>query len=121
MYPIAVWNQFDNDGSRTNNTVEGYNLKLNNFLHSHPNIWIFIRKIQAEESTSALTHSRVNDMTLNRRGRNKIDIQTDLNIQKLKCSYLAKKITAMEYLEQVSKVGPKFGEEKKRKNNLELI
>jgi hypothetical protein len=45
LFPISVWNQFDNDGSRTNNTVEGYNLKLNNFLSSHPSIWIFIRKI----------------------------------------------------------------------------
>jgi hypothetical protein len=34
LFPISVWNQFDNDGSRTNNTVEGYILKLNNFLTS---------------------------------------------------------------------------------------
>jgi hypothetical protein len=46
LFIISVWNQFDNDGSRTNNTVEGYNLKLNNFLSSHPNVWIFIRNIQ---------------------------------------------------------------------------
>jgi hypothetical protein len=49
LFTISVWNQFDNDGSRTNNTVEGYNLKLNNFLSSHPNVWIFIRNIQSEE------------------------------------------------------------------------
>jgi hypothetical protein len=38
-----------------------------------------------------------------------------LFFQKLKCSYLTRKITAMEYLEQVIEAGPKFGEEKKRK------
>lgn len=115
LFPISVWNQFDNDGSRTNNTVEGYNLKLNNFLSSHPNVWIFIRKIQSEESTSTLAYNRINDGSFRRRGRNKVDIQTDLNIQKLKCSYLARKITAMVYLEQVIEAGPKFGEEKKKK------
>jgi hypothetical protein len=39
----------------------------------------------------------------------------DLNIQKLKCSYSARKITVMEYLEQIIEAGPKFGEEKKKK------
>ncbi len=41
--------------------------------------------------------------------------RTDLNIQKLKWSYLARKITALEYLEQVIEAGLKFGEEKKKK------
>ena len=36
---------------------------------------------------------------------------------KIKMLIRSKKITAMEYLEQVSKVVPEFGEEKKRKNN----
>ena len=34
---------------------------------------------------------------------------------KIKMLIRSKKITAMEYLEQVSKVDPEFGEEKKRK------
>ena len=85
LYPIEVWNQFENDGQRTNNAVEGYNHKLNNFLTIHPNIWLFIRKIQSEESNAALTYSRTNDGILNRRGRNEADIQNDLQLQKLKC------------------------------------
>jgi hypothetical protein len=116
LYPIEVWNQYENDRSRTNNSVEGYNRKLNNFFTIHPNIWLFIRKIQSEESNAALTYSRINDGILNRRGRNKVDIQNDLEIQKLKCEYLSKKISVMEYLEKVSEFGPNFSEEKKKKN-----
>ena len=115
LFPIEVWNQYNNDGSRTNNSAVGYNHKLNNFLNIHPNIWLFIRKIQAEESTAALTFNRINDGTLNRRGRNRVDIQMDLQIQKLKCEYLSQNISAMEYLEKVSEYGPKFGEERKNK------
>ncbi len=114
MFPISVWNQFNNDGSRTNNTVEGFNLKLNKILSSHPNVVIFIRKIQSEKSTSSFAYNRINDGSFRRRGRNKVDVQTDLNIQKLKSSYLARKMTTMEYLEQVIETGPK--KEKKRKN-----
>ena len=58
LFPIAVWNQFDNDGS-----INNYYF----FYSSHPNTWIFIQKIQ--ESTSTLTNSRVNDNTLNRIGQ----------------------------------------------------
>ncbi len=113
MFPISEWNQFDNDGSRTNNTVEGYNLKLNNFLSTHPNVRIFIRKIQSEEATSTLAYNRINDVSFRRRGRNKVDIQTDLNIQKLKCSYSARKITVMESLRLVQNLVKKKKEKRK--------
>jgi hypothetical protein len=46
----ALWNQFDNDGKRTNNDLEGYNHKLVSFLRQHPNIWVLISKIKSEES-----------------------------------------------------------------------
>ncbi len=91
MYPIEVWNQYENDGSRTNNSVEGYNHKLKNFFTIHPNIYVFKREIQSKESNAALTYSRINDGIFNRRGRNKVEIQNDLEIQKLKWEYYFKK------------------------------
>ena len=31
-YPVCVWNQYNNKGPRTNNHVEGFNSKINNFF-----------------------------------------------------------------------------------------
>ena len=45
-------NHWDNEEDRTNNKIEGYNLKLNLYLHSHPNIWKFIIKIKSEETNA---------------------------------------------------------------------
>ena len=45
-FPIFLWNHFNNRDPRTNNHIEGYNLKLKVFLNSHPNIWIFIIKLR---------------------------------------------------------------------------
>ena len=42
LFPISFWNHWDNEEDRTHNKIEGYNLKLNLYLHSHPNIWKFI-------------------------------------------------------------------------------
>jgi hypothetical protein len=39
LFPIEYWNHWDNEDDWTNNKVEGYNQKLNNFLNTHPNIW----------------------------------------------------------------------------------
>ena len=45
-FPIDSWNHYNIRGPRTNNHIEGYNLKLKLFLKSHPNIWKFILKIR---------------------------------------------------------------------------
>ena len=53
VYPLEVWNHYESE-KRTNNNIEGYNSKLEKFLGTHPNIWLFINKIKAEESTATL-------------------------------------------------------------------
>ena len=38
-FPISMWNHFDNEGERTNNRVEGDNLRMKKFCGaSKPNI-----------------------------------------------------------------------------------
>ena len=64
LFPIELWNQYEeNDNKRTNNDAEGYNLWLDLWLHKHPNIWNFITKIKAEESSANLKYIRINDGT----------------------------------------------------------
>jgi hypothetical protein len=48
VFPLEVWNHYESE-KRTNNDIEGYNSKLEKFLGNHPNIWLFINKIKAEE------------------------------------------------------------------------
>ena len=100
-FPKLLWNQFDED-ERTNNSVEGYNSKLSNFLKHHPNVWVFIKKIQSEESTATLKFIRIKEGTYISKNRNSKDLQRDLCIQTLKVKYLNKSIDLLSYIEQIS-------------------
>ncbi|XP_060080091.1 uncharacterized protein LOC132559482 [Ylistrum balloti] len=56
-----IWNQFDNDGPRTTNTLEGWHSKLKKRIpSSHPNIYLFIRvlkEVQAANDVSLIQHA----------------------------------------------------------------
>jgi hypothetical protein len=101
VFPLEVWNHYESE-KRTNNDIEGYNSKLEKFLGTHPNIWLFINKIKAEESTATLKYMRINNDTLSYRKRNAVDVDRDLEIQNAKIRYLTNKINIMEYLNEVS-------------------
>ncbi len=63
LFEIQLWNQFnDNDNIRSNND-EGYNLWLSLWLHKHPNIQAFIKKIKSEESSTYLKYYNINRNT----------------------------------------------------------
>jgi hypothetical protein len=59
LFPVSLWNHFDNDGPRTNNSVEGYNFRMGKYLETHSNIWTFITKLKKEESSAALKYFRI--------------------------------------------------------------
>jgi hypothetical protein len=109
VFPLEVWNHYESE-KRTNNDLEGYNSKLEKFLGNHPNIWLFINKIKAEESTATLKYMRLNNETLSYRKRNIVDVNRDLEIQNAKIRYLTKKISIMEYLTEVSKCTSNYDE-----------
>ena len=110
MFPIQLWTHWEHEEKRTDNDLEGYNCRLSVFLKSHPNIWKFIEAIKVEETTFALKFIRlesglyctllffilcVNSLsfhyaidTLLSRGRNKLDVERDLEITRNKCKYL---------------------------------
>ena len=104
LFPIEYWNHWDNEDDRTNNKVEGYNHKLNNFLNTHPNIWKFIMKIKSEETTSNLAYTRIDNGTYKHRRRNKIDLERDLQITKLKLKFIEKKLDVDELLSALSSI-----------------
>jgi hypothetical protein len=83
---------------------------LEKFLGNQPNIWLFINKIKAEESTATLKYMGLNNETLSYRKRNIVDVNRDLEIQNAKIRYLTKKISIMEYLTEVSKCTSNYDE-----------
>ena len=109
VFPLEVWNHYESE-KRTNNDLEGYNSKLEKFLWNHPNIWLFVNKIKAEESTATLKYMRLNNETLSYRKTNIVDVNRDLEIQNAKIRYLTKKISIMEYLTEVSKCTSNYDE-----------
>ena len=71
MFPIELWNNYDvdldDDEKRTNdgdNDGEGYNYRILTYLGAHPNIWKFIKKLKAEESSTASKHHRIENKSL---------------------------------------------------------
>ena len=63
-------------------------MRLQNKLgEQHPNIWICIEGFQKEEVKIAIDYVRVSTGTKNTRGRNKKEIQKDLDIVAAKAVY----------------------------------
>ena len=108
LFPISMWNHYESD-DRTNNAGEAYNLRVNNYFGTHPPIWIFIKKLKEEESNTVLKFKRIENGTINRRGRNREDMEKDEKINKCKIKYLQNKININKYLEEISElIAPKF-------------
>ncbi len=108
IFPISMWNHYESD-DRTNNAGEAYNLRVNNYFGTHPPIWIFIKKLKEEESNTVMKFKRIENGTINRRGRNREDMEKDEKINKCKIKYLQNKINIIQYLEEISElIAPKF-------------
>jgi hypothetical protein len=72
------------------------------WLHKHPNIWKFIKKIKSEESSTYLKYFNINAGTFKRKERSNKDIKRDENLLKCKFELVTKKVDMMEYLNRVS-------------------
>ena len=59
-YTPVLWNHYDTkDFPRTNNHVEGFNLKLKKFYGcSHPNIFKAVEEFQKQELSAFLRYKR---------------------------------------------------------------
>jgi len=77
-------------------------LWLSLWLHKHPNIWKFIKKIKSEESSTYLKYFNINAGTFKRKERSNKDIKRDENLLKCKFELVTKKVDMMEYLNRVS-------------------
>ncbi|RNA41846.1 cysteine ase [Brachionus plicatilis] len=61
QFEINLWNQFYNNGPRTNNHVEGFHRKIDcDLITSHPNLYFFIDYVKKLESEFVLVYKRRN-------------------------------------------------------------
>ena len=85
---------------------------LSLWLHKHPNIWKFIKKIKSEESSTYLKYYNINSNTLKKKHRNNKDILRDENLLKNKFDLVTNKIDTMEYLNRVANLVHDYGAKK---------
>ncbi len=59
QFPVEFWNNFKTVGPRTNNHLEGYNLKLKKSVSvAHPNIYTAIHLFLSQEVSASLNYYR---------------------------------------------------------------
>ena len=109
IYDLSFCNLFDNEGDRTNNPLEGFNLGLNKSVDIHSNIWKFISEIANIECRHSIRYERIEDDTLHERNRNKKDLVRDIDLLKAKNKYLQDN-DIMTYWKEVSDLMPEFEE-----------
>ena len=114
-FPIELWNHYDNDGPRTNNHIEGYNLKLQKFATcAHPNIWLFIGTIKQEEATYGCNFYRLELGKYKQRGRNKVDMERDIAILLAKNKYISNTVSIFEFLSYLGHIMHDYSDKQKK-------
>jgi hypothetical protein len=79
------------------------------WLHKHPNIWNFIKKIKVEESTTLIKFHNISNGILKTKSRSTKDVTRDEDILKCKFELVTKKLNIMDYLIRVSSLIHDFG------------
>ena len=104
-FPMKYWNHFLTVGNRTNNHVEGYNLKLRKWIGAKsPNIYKAINLFQKEEVNSSFLYERANSSNpkVNRPPpRKHLDIAKEEKLQVFKDLLKEGAITLEVYIEKI--------------------
>ena len=98
----SILNQFENEGPRTNNHVEGHNAAINRYINSsNPNFYKVLEFIKVDECNSMWRwYANKNDNS-HARARNKLDIQRDILFQKFKSQYKSSQIDLITFIRSV--------------------
>ncbi|CAF1120586.1 unnamed protein product [Brachionus calyciflorus] len=84
-FSYSLWNHFYTEGPRTNNHVEGYNHKINNYIdYTHQHIYSPINTLKVLETSTGLNYYQRELGGLSQFPRRPKDIQRDVMINYLK-------------------------------------
>ncbi len=98
----AILNQFENDGPRTNNHVEGNNAAINRYLKSsNPNFYKVLEYIKVDECNSMWRWYASKNNSSHAESRRKFDIQRDLQFKKYKNQYNISQIDLITFIRSI--------------------
>jgi hypothetical protein len=97
---IHLWNVYniDNDGYRTNNSLEGWHRHMNKSLPNKPNLWKFINSIKTEHKVNQVDLLRIQNGIQIGFNQNNHVVRRNNNLNRIKLSYQNDQITTMQYI-----------------------
>ncbi|CAF1018080.1 unnamed protein product [Brachionus calyciflorus] len=102
-FSYELWNHYYTEGPRTNNHVEGYNLKINKYIdYSHPHIYSAINTLKCLETSTGLNFFQIESGGLTQFPRRTRDIQRDVMKNYLKGKFERGELTVIMYLNRMS-------------------
>ena len=100
-----MWNHYETVGPRSNNHVEGYNLKLNRYVSTvHPNVLNLIQDLRDLESFFAINYIQRKNGCLSKSFRRALDIKRDDILFNLKTLLFYNSISLKDYLAYASRL-----------------
>ena len=102
LFEPRMWNQFENNGSRTNNSVEGFNFRINNLIRiRRPSIFRLILALQRTQMQNEIGLARLMQGGRARRRQRRYR-DSDVRLERLKDMLMADEIDVFKYLDECS-------------------
>ena len=104
-FPKDMWNHYETIGPRSNNHVEGYNLKFNRYVETiHPNVYKLIQDMRDQEAFCSMNYIQRNNGRLSKSFRRPIDIKRDDILFNLKTLFFYQSISLNNYISYASRL-----------------
>ncbi|CAF0916621.1 unnamed protein product [Brachionus calyciflorus] len=103
VFTPLLWNHFETKGPRTNNHVEGFNHKINNYIdNNHPHVYSAINTLKCLETTVSLNFFKRKNGEITQVPRRPKDIQRDEMLEYLKNKMLQQNLSFISYMKRIS-------------------
>ena len=104
-FPKDMWNHYETIGPRSNNHVEGYNLKFNRYVETiHPNVYKLIQDMRDQEAFCSMNYIQRNNGRLSKSFRRPIDIKRDDILFNLKTLFFYQSISLNNSISYASRL-----------------
>jgi hypothetical protein len=114
--PIDSWNHYYNNGPRTNNHVEAFNLKLGNCIDSvHPNIYSLIETLKFLEGCCTFNYLQRKNGYGSQNERRREDVLRDVSIFNLRICLYNNQISILDYIKSMTKLYSLINKDKETK------
>ena len=107
VFPLKLWNHYDNAGPRTNNDLESWHNRLNRLaMKAHPNFFEMIELLKNEEAATEVSIMQLRSGALPR-PKKKRTAQNNRKSRRLKRKFNKGKVSAEDYIRSIGYIfGP---------------